>query len=75
MPQPTSRNSVKTPQPSQPSNLPSNEVVEQVSEDLTPINKSAGKPLVRANTGSPNAGGSGERVTYPGLGKVTLVIH
>ncbi len=37
--------------------------------------KSAGTPLVRSDTASPHAIGSGERVTYPGLGKVTIVLH
>jgi len=42
---------------------------------LNPRRKSAGTPLVRSDTASPHASGSGDRVTYPGLGKVTIVLH
>jgi hypothetical protein len=58
------------------SNLNNNdEAIEEV-KSLTPKRKPAGRPNVRPDTSRPTKiGGNSNRVLYPGLGGVTLVIH
>ena len=56
---------------SQPLNPEDFEIVSDEATSLSPRRKPAGKPVVKTDTAKPN----GKAVRFPGLGKVTLVLH